>query len=115
MPVSVIIQLSLTAATVFLAGGAYCDWPTEINGSHMHCEQGGVGVNSEREYWRPSHSRPWRRWCRRSQLHMAVPRQQHGTGTKSPWRLEMVYGSCSECVQRSYGTGWICECTRSSR
>src|SRR5262249_9681534 len=36
-----------TVPTVFLVGGAYCDWPTEINGSHMHCEQGGVGVNSE--------------------------------------------------------------------
>ena len=36
-----------TAAPSFLVGGAYCDWPTEINGSHLHCEQGGVGVNSE--------------------------------------------------------------------
>lgn len=35
------------ASQTFFVGGAYCDWPTEINGSHMHCEQGGVGVNSE--------------------------------------------------------------------
>src|SRR5437588_307174 len=36
----------LTGATVFFSQGAYCDWPTEINGSHMHCEQGGVGVDA---------------------------------------------------------------------
>jgi hypothetical protein len=36
-----------TASTTFLAAGAYCDWPTEINGSHLHCEQGGVGINSQ--------------------------------------------------------------------
>lgn len=35
----------LTGANVFLVQGAYCDWPTEINGSHMHCEAGGVGVD----------------------------------------------------------------------
>src|SRR3954465_4432790 len=34
-----------TATTAFLVGGAYCDWPTEINGTHMHCEAGGVGVD----------------------------------------------------------------------
>lgn len=27
------------------AQGAFCDYPTEINGSHMHCEAGGFGVN----------------------------------------------------------------------
>ena len=36
----------LTGATVFFSQGAYCDWPTEINGSHMHCEAGGVGVDA---------------------------------------------------------------------
>jgi|SRR6516165_3296963 len=36
-----------TASTAFLATAAYCDWPTEINGSHLHCEQAGVNVNSE--------------------------------------------------------------------
>lgn len=25
--------------------GGFCDYPTEINGSHMHCEAGGFGVN----------------------------------------------------------------------
>jgi hypothetical protein len=25
--------------------GAFCDYPTEINGSHLHCEAGGFGVN----------------------------------------------------------------------
>ena len=27
------------------AQGGFCDYPTEINGSHMHCEAGGFGVN----------------------------------------------------------------------
>src|ERR1700756_1904948 len=36
----------LTGATVFFSQGAYCDWPTEINGSHLHCEAGGVGVDA---------------------------------------------------------------------
>ena len=36
----------LTGATVFFAQGSYCDWPTEINGSHMHCEAGGLGVDA---------------------------------------------------------------------
>src|ERR1700756_5636177 len=36
----------LTGATVFFSQGAYCDWPTEINGSHLHCEAGGLGVDA---------------------------------------------------------------------
>lgn len=36
----------LTGGTVFFSQGAYCDWPTEINGSHMHCEAGGIGVDA---------------------------------------------------------------------
>jgi hypothetical protein len=36
----------LTGSNVFVAQMAYCDWPTEINGSHMHCEGGGVGVDA---------------------------------------------------------------------
>ena len=27
------------------AQGGFCDYPTEINGSHMHCEAGGFGAN----------------------------------------------------------------------
>src|SRR6201998_1495160 len=27
------------------AQGGFCDYPTEINGSHMHCEAGGFGVH----------------------------------------------------------------------
>jgi len=27
------------------AQGGFCDYPTEINGSHLHCEAGGFGVN----------------------------------------------------------------------
>jgi hypothetical protein len=27
------------------AQGGFCDYPTEINGSHMHCEAGGFGIN----------------------------------------------------------------------
>jgi hypothetical protein len=36
----------LTAANVFFNTGGYCDYPTEINGSHFHCEAGGVGVDA---------------------------------------------------------------------
>ena len=36
--------LGPVAATLFGQGG-FCDYPTEINGSHMHCEAGGFGVN----------------------------------------------------------------------
>jgi len=36
----------LTGATVFFSQGSYCDWPTEINGSHLHCEAGGLGVDA---------------------------------------------------------------------
>ena len=36
----------LTGATVFFSQGAYCDWPTEINGSHLHCETGGLAVDA---------------------------------------------------------------------
>ena len=31
-------------AGVILGRGGYCDYPTEINGSHMHCEGGGFGL-----------------------------------------------------------------------
>ena len=33
-----------TAANVIFAGGGFCDYPTEINGSHLHCEAGGIGI-----------------------------------------------------------------------
>ena len=46
MPVCVIIQLSSPEQPFSLPRGAYCDWPTEINGSHLHCEAGGVGVDA---------------------------------------------------------------------
>jgi hypothetical protein len=32
------------AANVIFGRGGYCDYPTEINGSHMHCEAGGAGL-----------------------------------------------------------------------
>ena len=31
-------------ANVFVARGAYCDFPTEVNGSHWHCEAGSAGL-----------------------------------------------------------------------
>lgn len=31
------------SANVLAGTGAYCDYPTEINGSHLHCEGGGFG------------------------------------------------------------------------
>jgi hypothetical protein len=31
------------AADLIAGRGAYCDYPTEINGSHLHCEGGGFG------------------------------------------------------------------------
>ncbi len=31
-------------AVVFFGRGGFCDYPTEINGSHLHCEGGGVGI-----------------------------------------------------------------------
>jgi hypothetical protein len=31
-------------ANVLLGRGGFCDYPTEINGSHMHCEAGGFGL-----------------------------------------------------------------------
>ena len=33
-----------TSAVVLFGGGAFCDYPTEINGSHLHCEGGGAGI-----------------------------------------------------------------------
>ncbi len=32
------------SANLALGTGAYCDYPTEINGSHLHCEGGGFGL-----------------------------------------------------------------------
>jgi hypothetical protein len=32
------------AANVFGIRGLFCDFPTEINGSHWHCEWGGAGI-----------------------------------------------------------------------
>jgi hypothetical protein len=29
---------------VLVAQGGFCDYPTEVNGSHMHCEVGGFGI-----------------------------------------------------------------------
>lgn len=31
-------------AGVIFGRGGYCDYPTEINGSHLHCEGGGFGL-----------------------------------------------------------------------
>jgi hypothetical protein len=31
-------------ANVIFGGGGFCDFPTEINGSHWHCEAGGVNL-----------------------------------------------------------------------
>jgi hypothetical protein len=31
-------------AGVIVGRGGYCDYPTEINGSHLHCEGGGFGL-----------------------------------------------------------------------
>lgn len=31
-------------ARVIFPYGGFCDYPTEINGSHMHCEIGGAGL-----------------------------------------------------------------------
>lgn len=31
-------------AEVLFGRGGFCDYPTEINGSHMHCEAGGAGL-----------------------------------------------------------------------
>lgn len=31
-------------AHIFIGYGGFCDYPTEINGSHMHCEIGGAGL-----------------------------------------------------------------------
>jgi len=33
----------LNASVGGIAGG-FCDFPTEINGAHWHCEGGGVGL-----------------------------------------------------------------------
>lgn len=32
------------AADVIAGRGAYCNYPTEINGSHLHCEGGSFGI-----------------------------------------------------------------------
>jgi hypothetical protein len=29
---------------IIFGHGGFCDYPTEINGSHMHCEAGGAGL-----------------------------------------------------------------------
>ena len=31
-------------AVAFFGRGGFCDYPTEINGSHLHCEGGGAGI-----------------------------------------------------------------------
>lgn len=31
-------------ATIIFGGGGFCDFPTEINGSHWHCEAGGINL-----------------------------------------------------------------------
>jgi hypothetical protein len=32
------------AGVVVFGRGGFCDYPTEINGSHLHCEGGGAGI-----------------------------------------------------------------------
>lgn len=31
-------------AVILFGRGGFCDYPVEINGAHMHCETGGVGL-----------------------------------------------------------------------
>lgn len=39
------VGMAGTVTLGFQAGGAFCDGPTEVNGTHYHCEAGGANVS----------------------------------------------------------------------
>lgn len=68
------------SANVVAGRGAFCNYPTEIKGSHLHCESGSFGFGGGGGGGLNFDGIGGHR-CWLSKLHLAVPGQHADTGT----------------------------------
>src|SRR6185437_13437973 len=104
----------LNASVGGIAGG-FCDFPTEINGAHWHCEGGGVGLGLAASGAGVG-SMGTLGIAGVGQGVSGVSCNWRCTGTKSARGVERILGADEhhELLQRSYDTGWILVCANTS-